>query len=75
MDLKAIQHYACVSERTIREWLHRSLRPLPAVQVGTKILIRRSVFDAWLESHPLTPADRLDVNSTVNEIISALKGK
>ena len=49
MDLKAVQRYACVSERTLREWLHRaSVEPLPAVPVGTKILIRRSVFDGWL---------------------------
>jgi excisionase family DNA binding protein len=74
MDLKAIRGYACVSERTVREWLHRVPRPLPAVRVGTKILIRRSVFDAWLESHPLTPADSLDVSSTVNEIIAGLRG-
>lgn len=75
MDLKAMRAYACVSERTIREWLHRGPRPLPAVRVGTKILIRRSVFDGWLESHPLTPTQSLDVNSTVDEIIAGLKGK
>lgn len=75
MDLKRIQEYACVSERTIREWLHRGPRPLPAVRVGTKILIRRSIFDAWLESHPLTPTESLDVDSTVDEIITGLKAK
>lgn len=75
MDLKTIRSYACVSERTIREWLHRGPKPLPAVRVGTKILIRRSVFDAWLESHPLMPVDKLDVDSTVNEIIASLKAK
>lgn len=75
MDLKAVRVYACVSERTIREWLHRGPKPLPAVRVGTKILIRRSVFDAWLESHPLKPADSLDLDSTVNEIIDGLKTK
>lgn len=71
MDIKTVQRYACISERTLREWLHRSIRPLPAVRVGTKILIRRSVFDAWLESHPLS-ADGVDVSSTVDEIIADL---
>ena len=51
LDLKAITHqYACVSERTVREWIHRLKNPLPAVQVDKKILIRRSVFDRWLEA-------------------------
>ena len=62
--------YAAVSKRTIREWLHRSLNPLPAVRVGTKILVRRSTFDAWLEKHPLIPADSINVNETVNEILA-----
>ncbi len=74
MDLKAVQRYACVSERTLREWLHRAIKPLPAVRVGTKILIRRSVFDEWLEAHPLLSLVSLDVSNTVNEIISELAG-
>lgn len=65
--------YAAVSERTLREWLHRSLN-LPAVRVGTKILIRRSIFDAWLEKHPLIPANSIDVNETVNEILAEMAG-
>lgn len=40
LDLKSLQKYACVSERTLREWIHRPVDPLPAVRVGTKILIR-----------------------------------
>ena len=69
-DLRGLTMYAAVSERTIREWLHRSLHPLPAVRVGTKILVKRSTFDAWLEKHPLIPADSLDVTATVNEILA-----
>ena len=57
LDLKALQRYACVSERTLREWVHRSINPLPAAQVGTKILIRRSAFDHWLENHRLKSLD------------------
>ncbi len=65
LDLKALQQYACVSERTIREWIRRPLNPLPAVQVGRKILVRRSAFDDWLESHQLKP---VDVGCIVDEI-------
>ena len=69
-DLRGLTMYAAVSERTIREWLHRSLNPLPAVRVGTKILVRRTAFDTWLEKHPLIPANSIDVNETVNEILA-----
>jgi excisionase family DNA binding protein len=71
-DLRTLKQYACVSERTIREWLHRSLNPLPAVRVGTKILVRRSTFDTWLEKHPLIPADSVNINETVNEILAEM---
>ena len=50
LDLKSLQRYACVSERTLREWIHRGANPLPAARVGTKILVRRSTFDQWLEA-------------------------
>jgi hypothetical protein len=50
------------------------LNPLPAVRVGTKILVRRSTFDAWLEKHPLIPADSFNLNETVNEILADMAG-
>ena len=66
-DLKRLQEYACVSERTLREWIHRPDNPLPATRVGTKILVRRSSFDQWLENHRLV---NRDVGCIVDEIIS-----
>ena len=72
LDLRAVTGYACVSKRTIREWIHRLSDPLPAVRVGTKILIRRSAFDRWLESHPLIPTEPVNLDETVNEIIAGL---
>ena len=70
LDLKALQQYACVSERTLRGWIHRPVTPLPAVQVGTKLLVRRCVFDEWLEAHQVTKAD---VATIVNEVITGLR--
>ena len=55
LDLKALQEYACLSNRTLREWIHRCVDPLPAVRVGCKILVRRSEFDRWLEAHQVKP--------------------
>lgn len=69
LDLKALQRYACVSERTIRDWIHRPLDALPAARVGTKILVRRSVFDCWLEAHEIK---RVDIGCIVNELIAGV---
>ena len=71
MDLKSLQRYACVSERTLREWVHRPIDPLPAARVGTKILVRRSTFDRWLEGHMLKA---VDVGAIVNEMVTDLAG-
>jgi excisionase family DNA binding protein len=71
LDLKALQRYACISERTLREWIHRASDPLPASQVGTKILVRRSAFDRWLESHQVKS---IDVERMVEEILADVTG-
>jgi excisionase family DNA binding protein len=67
LDLKALKRYACVSERTLRQWIHRHINPLPAVRVGTKILVRRSTFDEWLKAHKV---EVIDVGDIVDEVFS-----
>jgi excisionase family DNA binding protein len=71
MDLRALQQYACVSERTLREWIHRPTNPLPAARVGSKLLVKRSMFDHWLEAHQLQP---IDVGCMVDEILTGVMG-
>jgi excisionase family DNA binding protein len=71
LDLRALTQYACVSERTVREWIHRTVDPLPAVRVGAKILVRRNVFDRWLEAHQVK---HLDVGCIVDELVAGVKG-
>jgi len=71
-DLRALKGYACVSERTLREWIHRPVDPLPAVRVGAKILVRRSAFDAWLGAHQVK---RIDVDIIVEELVAGLEVK
>ena len=61
LDLRTLTEYACVSERTLREWIHRSENPLPAVQVGNKLLVRKSVFDQWLTAHAILPSENVSV--------------
>src|SRR5205807_5390242 len=72
LDLRALQRYACVSERTLRGWIHRPDDPLPAVRVETKLLVRRATFDAWLEAHQIKP---IDVETILNEMIAGIKDK
>ena len=71
MDLKALTRYACVSERTLREWIHLAINPLPATQVGVKILVRRKTFDQWLENHRLKS---IDVGCIVDEMVAGVMG-
>jgi excisionase family DNA binding protein len=71
LDMKALRGYACVSERTIRDWIRRPVNSLPAVQVGSKILVRRSTFDQWLESHHVKV---VDVSGIVNELVAGMAG-
>jgi excisionase family DNA binding protein len=70
LDLRGLQRYASISERTLREWVHRPADPLPAVRVGTKILVRRSSFDAWLEAHRLK---QIDTDIILNNIVAGLR--
>lgn len=73
MDLKTIQLYACVSEKTIREWIHLPNDALPAVQVEKgKIFIKRSTFDRWLESHAVRPSD-VDLDGLVAEVLDEVR--
>jgi len=71
LDLKALTRHACVSERTLRDWIHRPTNPLPAARVGTKLLIRRSTFDQWLENHGL---QSVDVGCIVDELVAGVMG-
>lgn len=69
MDLRALTRYAAVSERTLREWIHRPTDPLPASRVGSKVLVHRADFDAWLRAHRLK---RVDVGSIVDELVAGV---
>ena len=71
LDLRALTKYACVSERTVRYWIHRAQNPLPAVQVGGKLLVKRSVFDQWVMAHPVEPNETVD--NIVNDVLRRMR--
>ena len=72
MDLRHLRSYAPVSERTLRDWIHSPVDPLPAVRVKGKIFVRKSVFDQWLENHPINSLESVDIDGIVRDV---LKGK
>jgi len=71
LDLQRLTGYVAVSNRTLRAWIHSPVDPLPAVRVGTKILVRRSEFDAWMERHRIK---QVDFGRMVEEIVEAVGG-
>jgi hypothetical protein len=60
MDLRSLTEYADISSRTLGDWIRDPTDPLPASQVGRKILVRRSAFDDYLERHRMAPSSMLD---------------
>jgi excisionase family DNA binding protein len=72
LSLRELTEYASVSERTLRQWLHRSTDALPAVRVDGKILVRKSEFDAWLERHRIRP-DSIDVGKIVDDVLKGVR--
>ena len=70
-DVRALTQYASVSVRTVREWVHRPTNPLPAAQVGNKLLISRTVFDAWLAAHTVQPPQ--GVTAIVNDVMQRMR--
>jgi hypothetical protein len=45
---------------------------IASVQVGKKLLVRRSDFDAWLEDHRFRPIESINVSGLVNDLLSEL---
>ena len=72
LDLRALTRYASVSERTLRNWIHAPADPLPAFQVGGKLLVRKSAFDQWVMAHPVAASERVDV--IVNDVMRRMGG-
>jgi excisionase family DNA binding protein len=66
-DLRSLTEYVAVSERTVRDWIHRPSNPLPAAQVGNKLLVKRSDVDRWLASHTVEPAQ--NVSAIVDDVM------
>ena len=71
LDVRALTQYASVSERTLRDWVHRPTNPLPAAQVGNKLLVSRTAFDEWLKAHKVQLPQ--GVNAIVNDVMHRMR--
>ncbi len=72
LGLRRLSAYADVSERTLRTWIHSPFDPLPACQVGGKILVRRRDFDGWIEQHKIKPFAAEEVDKIVREVVEGV---
>jgi hypothetical protein len=70
MDLKTLERYSSMSNRTLRDWILAPINPLPASKRGGKILVSRRAFDEWMKSHPLESGS--DIQRKVDEILKSL---
>ena len=71
LPLRALSAYAGLSVRKLRALLIDPAHPLPHHRVGTKILVRRSDFDAWMTVY--RQRGRVDVDAAVDDVLTALR--
>jgi excisionase family DNA binding protein len=68
LGLRALAAYSGLSVRTLRTLLTRDL---PHYRIGTKVLVRRSDFDAWMARY--RRVGRPDVAGLVDEVLRDLR--
>lgn len=69
-DLKGLEVYSALKVPTLRD--HIKSGDLPCFKVKGKLLVKRSEFDAWIESYRVNK--RQNINSLVDGIVNRLKG-
>src|SRR5215510_3036320 len=71
-SLRALAVYSGLSNRTLREYLHDRVHPLPHFRVGGKILVKRDDFDHWVtQFRRVTPA--IDVGAIVDDVMRSIR--
>lgn len=71
LSLRALASYAGLSVRKLRDLLEDASHPLPAYQVGGKLLVRRSEFDSWMVAY--RRRRRPEVDRIVSEVLGDLR--
>jgi Helix-turn-helix domain len=70
LPLKALAAYSGLSVRTLRGYLSDPIHPLPCYRIGSKILVRRSEFDAWIATY--RAHGRADIDQVVADVLEGL---
>ena len=71
LSLTALATYAGLSVRKLRDHLDDPIRSLPCYQIGGKILVRRSEYDAWAAQ--FRRRRHVDVDRLVSEVVRELR--
>ena len=71
ISLAELSERISLGKRTLRELVRRADNPLPAFQVGNKLLFSWATVDAWLESQKV---QTVDTDAMANEIVHKIKG-
>jgi hypothetical protein len=72
LSLRTLAGYSCVSVRKLREHLRDPIHPLPHYRLGSKIVVRRSEFDAWMVRY--RRVGQADVEGVVDSVMRDLRG-
>lgn len=69
LTLKGLAEYSGIAPRTLRAHVSDLTHPLPAYQVGGRLLFRVSEFDRWIAARRRRP--RVDVDGIVADVLGA----
>ncbi len=78
LSLRGLAAYSGLSVRTLRGLIHRAGAPLPYYQIASKILVRRSEFDAWMRQFrrgTKTAGHRSELDHLVDEVLESLTAR
>ena len=68
LSLRILSVYSNLSVRTLRTYLVHRSRPLPHYRLGSKILVKRAEFDAWMNAFHTVESNQVD--AMVTEIMN-----
>lgn len=69
LDLKTLSKYACISVGSLRDYIRDG--DLPAYRLKGKVLVKRSVFDKWIDEHPF----QTNIDDIADSVLGELSGE
>ncbi|MBW2090671.1 MAG: helix-turn-helix domain-containing protein [Deltaproteobacteria bacterium] len=70
LDLKRLARYSSLSVSCLRAHIRRG--SLPGYRIRGKILVKRSVFDRWVEGYRIE--SQQDLSAIVDDVMSEIRG-